>query len=102
MLLSLLLILADGPISKWETKTPDLAYQSEAGIYDIERCMIDMPKQLVPVAFRQPDRPDEVTLIFPDQYGLSSGRVTLKKVSGGTAVTAWSMPKQRVEVCAPR
>jgi hypothetical protein len=102
MFLAALMLLADGPISKWDSRTPDLSFVTLASLFDVERCLIDMPKQLAPVVYRQPDRPDEVTIIYPDQYGLSNGRVDLKKSNSGTQVTAWSMSNERVQFCAPR
>lgn len=101
MLSTIIAILIAGPISKYDTKEPDLSYVSQAEMFDIERCLMDLPKEFVPAVARQPDRPDEVTLAYPGEYGLTTGRIDLKRVEGGTMVTSWSIRKSKVLACAP-
>lgn len=102
MFYALLIILANGPISKWDDREPDLNYSTLAYIFDVERCLIDMPGRVVSTAYRQPDRPDQVTLIYPGSNGLSTGRIDLTKIEGGTKVVSWSMPDKKVLACAPK
>lgn len=102
MIEAVALMLAAGPISKWDERAPDLSYASSAPIYEIERCLIDMPNAVAPSVYRQPDRPGEVTLVWPNQFGNSIGRVTLSGSDTRTAVRSWRVRGESVLSCAPR
>ncbi|MBA4092253.1 MAG: hypothetical protein C0494_16910 [Sphingobium sp.] len=93
--------LAEGPISKFDAKAPEAAYVSSAKLEDIERCLIDMEGLMPPMIFRQPDRPDAVTLLWRAGMGLSVGRVDLRRQPDGTKIVSWFGAKQVIG-CAPK
>lgn len=98
-----LLLLAAGPISKWEAKAPDLDFNSTSQMFDIERCLIDTEKTSAPYVYRQPDRPDETTIIYTGPYGVAGARIDLRKTQAGTHVRAWKPPhSDAVTRCAPK
>lgn len=88
-----------GPISKFNEKQPSLALNSPLKLEDVERCLIDMDSVYAPYVYRQPDRPDAVTIIWTSGAGASVGRVDLARAGSGTRVTSWLKMKQ-VEICA--
>lgn len=90
----------DGPISKFSDRAPAYEGETERKLEDVERCMIDMRGQLAPSVYRQPDRPDAVTLIWTVPNGQTAGRVDLARVPTGTKVVAWLSVKQ-ITSCAP-
>lgn len=95
--------VAEGPISKFNEKAPVADYRSGRKMEDIERCLIDMDGWLAPNVYRQPDKPNEVTLLWITG-GLSAGkaaaRVDLLREPGGTHVRSW-MPAKQARACAP-
>ena len=102
-MITALLLLAAGPISKWEEKAPDVKYVSSAKVYDIERCLIDIPKVNAPLVYKQPDRAGEVTIIHTNQYGVAVARMTLSAIAGGTQILAWewNVLNPALQSCAP-
>jgi len=92
-----------GPLSKFESRRPVAEYVSSAALEEIERCLMDMDGQLYPEAIRQPDRPDDVILLWPNgqQSGVAFARLDLHRVAGGTRVRSW-MPARQALDCAPR
>lgn len=92
--------MAEGPISKFDAKAPEAAYLSSRKLEDIERCLIDMDGLFPPSIYRQPDRPDHVTLLWRGGMGLTLGRVDLHRQADGTKITSWFGAKQ-VTGCAP-
>lgn len=97
-MLPLLVIALLGPISKFDNRPPKGEFVSSRSVSEIERCLIDMDNQGVAVTYRQPDRPGEVTLIWPD--GASSDtRVDLREEGGKTKVRSWSGASQ-IAACA--
>jgi hypothetical protein len=89
-----------GPISKWDSRKPEYEYVSSANIFDAERCIIDADGKPVASVFRQPDRPDEVMIVFTNTGNNAETRIDLKRVNGQLKVKAWNAPKQLLE-CAP-
>ncbi|MFZ3484217.1 hypothetical protein [Sphingomonas sp. 3-13AW] len=93
-----------GPLSKFDEKEPVADYVTSASIGDVERCLIDMDGWLAPNVYRQPDRPDRVTLVWI-AGGVSSGkaaaRVDLTTGDKGTHVRSW-MPAKQALACAPK
>lgn len=53
----------------------------------------------VPYVYRQPDRPDDVMLIWQGTPGLTKARVDLKRVGNRTFVKAW-MDNDAARECA--
>ncbi len=94
-------MLAGGPISKWDSRPPDLDYVSATDIFVAERCLIDLKNMQAPSVYWQPDRPGEVNVLWSDQYGFTGIRVHLLKSSDGTRVTAWKLKDNKVLECAP-
>lgn len=89
-----------GQVAKFDGRSPDAEYVSTTRLEDVERCLIRTGSP--PQVYRQPDRPDEVTLVWTAggvSSGNAAGRVDLKKVDGGTGVKAWLGHKQ-VKACA--
>lgn len=104
MLLTAMLIATTaqaGPISKFSERAPAQDFVSSRKLEDVERCLIDMKGWLVPNVYRQPDRPDAVTIIWTGVNGLAGGRVDLARQASGTKLTAW-MPAKQIADCAPR
>lgn len=98
----LLMIAAQaGQIAKFDDRAPSAEFVSAAKLEDVERCLI---RALAPPqVYRQPDRPDEVTLVWPGvsiSAGNAAARVDLSRVNGRTSVKAWLAPKV-VKACAP-
>jgi len=89
-----------GPISKWDTRAPDYRYVSSAKMFDVERCLIDTEGWPASMVYRQPDRPDIVTIIYVEPDGKTRARIDLVKKDDGLHVTAWAGPKA-VRECAP-
>jgi len=88
-----------GPLSKFDKKPPVASYSSRADLYDIERCLIDMDMQTPPFVYAQPDRPDQVTLVW-ESAASAVGRTDLKREDKATHITTWSHAAQ-VQACAP-
>lgn len=90
---------SNGPFSKFDDHEPDFRGYSSRNIYDIERCLLDMPGKLgPPVIYAQPDRPGVVTLLWIDK-ARAIRRIDLRHDGDGTNVTAWH-PRERVVTCA--
>ena len=98
-LLSAPAVAADGPFSKFDNNKPDFEGRSARGIYDIERCLIDMGGKLgAPFVYSQPDRPGVVQLLWIDK-ARALRRIDLTKDGDGTLVKAWH-PRDRAAACA--
>jgi hypothetical protein len=103
MLLLAVPAYAEGPVSKFEDRKLAAAYETPAKLEDVERCLMDMKGWLIPNVYRQPDRPDDVMLIWTSGGtigGVAAARVDLHRQGGGTAIKSW-MPAKQVEDCAP-
>ncbi len=95
--------VAAGPISKFDQKSPVADYSTARRLEDVERCLIDMDGWLAPNVYSQPDRPDEVTLIWiagGPGAGRAAARIDLHRLPNGTSVKSW-MPAKQVAECAP-
>ncbi len=105
MLLMTLLGLGDqvGQVAKFDGRRPDAEYATAAKLEDVERCLIRVASP--PQVYRQPDRPNEVTLVWTAggvSASSAAGRVDLRRQSGAaTKVVSWLSAKL-VEPCAPR
>lgn len=99
------LLLAAGPLSKYDNDAPNLVYSTGAGIFDVERCLLDVNGTPVPHKIWQPDRPDRLTLIWLNPVsGAVSARLDVIREGDSTAITGWSIPKKMGEIlreCAP-
>lgn len=51
-------------LGKIRNLPPDDTVNSKLNMFDIERCMIDVDAASVASVYRQPDRPNEVTLVW--------------------------------------
>lgn len=104
MLILLIAALTSGPISKFDGRHAESEYDSPATAGEIERCLIDMSGMTLPQVYRQPDRPNIVTLIWQTHGPLSASaanRVDLTTTATGTHVKGW-FSKDDLEECAPR
>ncbi|WP_294358481.1 hypothetical protein [uncultured Sphingomonas sp.] len=93
-----------GPIAKFQSRPPLAEYDSAVQAGDVERCLIDLPQAPAPSVYRQPDRPDDVMLIWfkaPEVGGAILYRVDLHRTATGTHVRSW-MPAKQVAECAPK
>lgn len=94
--------LAEGPFSKFDRKPPAAEYASPRKLEDIERCLIDMDGFIAPIVYRQPDRPDDVTLMWRGgSFAIALARIDLHRESGGTRIRSWLEARQ-VQDCAPQ
>lgn len=91
-----------GPISKFDSKPPVADYPSAAKLEDIERCLIDIGDHGEAMVYRQPDRPDDVTVVWLlVGAGQVAGRIDLHRLPAGTRVRSWN-PLRQAAACAPR
>lgn len=101
MIEALLLLLA-GPISKWDDKRVEDDFQSEARLNDIERCLIDLDGILAPYVYRQPDRPDVVTILYvAGNSGIAAGKVVIESSGNRSRVRVWGANWKGIRRCAP-
>ncbi|MCC4232654.1 hypothetical protein LL253_08115 [Sphingobium soli] len=94
---------AAGPISKFDNRDPVGEYDTDLPLEDVERCLIDMEGWLAPNVYRQPDRPNRVTIIWISggvSAGLSAARIDLSKATKGTHVVSWMTAKQALRCFA--
>jgi len=88
-----------GPISKFDGRRPTATFTSASKLEDVERCLIDLDHLMIPVSYRQPDRPDRATIIWGNGQGVTVWRVDLTRTNSGTLVKAW-LDADRVKSCA--
>jgi hypothetical protein len=99
MLLALLPLQAvAGPISKFDGKKPDIEIVSSIGLFDLERCLTDMDGWPVPFIYRQPDKPNEVNILWVVQ-STTKARAHLAKVDGGVLVRIWNADGNQSKSC---
>lgn len=104
MMMAVIAALSAGPIAKFETRQPVAEYDTTTKLETVERCLIDLAQGPAPNVYRQPDRPDDVMLIWlkaPEVGGGVVYRLDLHRTSGGTHVRSW-MPARQVFDCAPK
>lgn len=95
--------LAAGPIAKFDARPPLAEYQSTAKLEDAERCLIDLAQAPAPSVYRQPDRPNDVMLLWfktADGGGVALWRIDLHRGGNGTHVKSW-MPLKQAAECTP-
>jgi len=93
-----------GPISKFDDRAPNAEFHSPRKMEDVERCLLDLDGQLAPQVYRQPDRPDDVLLVWLKAgtlAGITDGKVELHREGEGTKVRSYIRTSQ-LEACAPR
>lgn len=83
---------AQGPISKFGE--PDLVLESRRSASEIERCLIDTPGRFAPSIYRQPDRPNQTTIVWSNGSGVAIYRVDLMTTASGTRIKSWKSEKQ--------
>ena len=89
----------DGPFSKFDAHKPEFEGRSDLAVNEIERCMLDIGgKYGPPTVYRQPDRPDTVTMLWIDKQ-TTMRRIDLRKDGNGTLVRAWH-PRDQAADCA--
>ena len=90
---------AAGPISKYDSKKPDFEGVSNVPIFDIERCLTDMDGWPVPYIYRQPDRPNEINVLWVATTAMTMGRAHLIKSETGVAVRIWGAAGNQARSC---
>jgi hypothetical protein len=101
ILLAIASAVTAGPISKFDERPVIEEYSSRAKFEDVERCLDDLPGLGLAYVYRQPDRQDDVTLIWNPNMEVTSKRIDLHRTSAGTQVRSW-LPAGRISGCAPR
>lgn len=104
MMMAAIAALNAGPIAKFETRTPVAEYDTSAKLEDVERCLIDLAQGPAPSVYRQPDRPDDVMLIWFKAPEVGSGivyRLDIHRTATGAHIRSWMPAKQAID-CAPR
>lgn len=86
-----------GPISKFDKKKPDLEMTSSVALFDLERCLTDIA--LLPMIYRQPDRPGEVKMLWDFGSGIAAARIDLSATPSGVAVKVWDLKSDAVKSC---
>lgn len=81
-------------------KAPSSDYASRTAVGQIERCLLDLPGWPAPIVYRQPDRPDDVAIVWTADPGRVINRVELHRTGDTTQVRAW-MPEKQLRSCAP-
>lgn len=100
MLTLWVIALAEGAISKFKPADVKAAYESAVKLEDAERCLIDLNGRFALTVYRQPDRPNHVTLLWNAGSGVSVARVDLDRTADGTHVQVWAFDKD-AKGCAP-
>lgn len=94
-------ISAKGPVTNMDADPIRQEYFSAANMYDAERCLLDLDGAVMPIVYRQPDRPDTVMLVYSaDQSAHGAMRIDLTNTAQGLHVVARTKFKQ-VKDCAP-
>jgi hypothetical protein len=91
-------ITTAGPISKFQDDEPDIMTNSVISLFDLERCLTDMEGWPVPFIYRQPDRLDEVNILWVVN-AKTVGRAYLKKVAAGVEVKIWNSDGKQTRSC---
>lgn len=90
-----------GPISKFDEQKPVTEQISTVPLFDLERCLIDMDSYAGAFVYRQPDRPEEVNIIWV-VMDFTIARAHLKVVDGAVAVRIWvkgNLPRKQFRSC---
>ena len=97
-----LLLIAASALTKWDTRVPKLDYISKANIYDAERCLINTDEMNLAFVYRQPDRPNNVTLTWVGSTMNTRARVDMTQKGESLHVIGWVNTSEFLEECAPR
>ena len=92
---------AAGPISKFDEQKPVIEQVSTVPLFDLERCLIDMDNHAGAFVYRQPDRPEEVNILWV-VMDFTTSRAHLKVVDSGVAVRIWikgNLPRKQFSSC---
>ena len=89
-----------GAVDKFDSKKPEIDGYVNQGMFDIERCLINMDRVTIPTVYRQPDRPDETMLLWTGASVNVAARADLKRQGTGTYVKMW-MGNSEARRCAP-
>ena len=98
MIIMFLLLAAvqgpDGPLGKFDNRTPDETVSSSRQMWDVERCFVGAKEGLAgaPNVFWAPDRPGHVSLLWQGTT-TTIHRVDLDATQGGVTVRRWGANK---------
>ena len=87
-----------GPISKFDDRNPDLEMVSSVPLFDIERCMTDMDDWPVPFIYRQPDRPNEMNMLWVGNMK-TIARAYFVTTPAGVSVKIWGAAGNQTKSC---
>jgi len=83
--------------------TPIISVQSTKGMYDLERCMIEVDSPVMPQVYRQPDQPERVMFVWDGIGGGLGGVSAVARIDGvkNGKVTFWGREKilRRIKPC---
>lgn len=88
-----------GPISKFDSKKPDFEGVSQVALFDLERCLTDMDGWPVPYIYRQPDRPNEINMLWVVTNGSTAARAHLVKSEIGVTIRIWNAAGNQARSC---
>lgn len=92
-----------GTNSKFDEQKPLIEQVSTLPLFDLERCLIDMDDYPGAFVYRQPDRPDEVNILWVwTESRFTIARAHLKVVNGAVAVRIWvkgNLPRKQFRSC---
>jgi hypothetical protein len=81
---------------------PVFAETTDKKLYDLERCMIEVDAPIMPIVYRQPDRPQRAMLVWDGGDGIG-GVSAAAQLDGleNTKVTFWGREKilRRIKPC---
>ena len=68
-------------------------------LFDIERCLTDMDGWPVPYVYRQPDRVNEINILWVVIDGKTAARAHLLKSDTGVIVRIWGAAGNQARSC---
>ncbi len=81
---------------------PVFTQTTDKKLYDLERCMIEVDAPIMPIVYRQPDRPQRVMLVWDGGSGVG-GVSAATQLDGleNAKVTFWGREKilRRIKPC---
>lgn len=80
------------------SKAPTAEFETATAMEDIERCLMDLPGWPAPIVYRQPDRPNDVALVWTVDPGRVTSRVEMRRSEKVTKVRSW-IPEKSMRSC---
>lgn len=85
-------------------KTPEFTATVPVNMYDVERCVIDTDNIGKPWVYRQPDRPNDVMLVWESSDFGNATVLEMHKEGGTTTMKFWGRNKawRKAQPCIGR